>query len=151
MLILLLVIGIGLFIWGSCVNDDNWELDFRQGWGIAFIVISIIGAIILIPIAISSGPIADKKIEMYEEENKRIESRISETVEKYMNYEKDIVYKVSEDEDAFSLISLYPDLKSDQLVQTEIDTYISNNNKIKEIKCNKLYNPVYKFLLYFGH
>ena len=150
MFIVFFVIGLALFIWGCIVNDDDWDLDIRQGWGIAFMVISFIAMIVLIPCIISNGTIADNKIAMYEEENTRIESRISQTVEKYMNYEKDIMYKVSGD-DALSLISLYPDLKSDQLVQSEIDTYISNNNIIKKIKGEKLYLPLYKFLLYFGH
>ena len=92
-----------------------------------------------------------KKIAMYEEENQKIEEKISATVEKYMQYEKDIMYEVSPEDDSMALISLYPDLKSDQLIQSEIDTYIQNNNTIKELKSNMINVSIYKFLVYFGH
>ncbi len=92
-----------------------------------------------------------KKIAMYEEENQKIESKISATVEKYMQYEKDIMYEVSPEDDSMTLISLYPDLKSDQLIQSEIDTYIQNNITIKELKSGMINVSMYKFLVYFGH
>lgn len=92
-----------------------------------------------------------KKIAMYEEENQKIESKISTTVEKYMQYEKNIIYEVSPEDDTMVLVSLYPDLKSDQLIQSEIDTYIQNNNTIKELKASIINVSIYKFLVYFGH
>lgn len=92
-----------------------------------------------------------KKIAMYEEENQKIESKISTTVEKYMQYEKDVMYEVSPEDDSMVLVSLYPDLKSDQLIQSEIDTYIQNNNTIKELKSGMINVSLYKFLVYFGH
>ena len=88
---------------------------------------------------------------MYEEENQKIESKISATVEKYMQYEQNIIYDVSPEDDTMVLISLYPDLKADQLIQSEIDTYIQNNNIIKELKSNMINVSIYKFLVYFGH
>jgi hypothetical protein len=85
------------------------------------------------------------------EENQRIEEKISATVEKYMQYEQNIICDVSPEDDTMTLISLYPDLKSDQLIQSEIDTYIQNNNTIKELKSNMINVSIYKFLVYFGH
>lgn len=92
-----------------------------------------------------------KQIAMYEEENQRIEEKISATVEKYMQYEQNIIYDISSEDDTMALISLYPDLKSDQLIQSEIDTYIQNNNTIKELKASMINVSIYKFLVYFGH
>ena len=67
------------------------------------------------------------QIAMYEEENALIEEKVSNTVTKYMEYEKGIVIEVSPDDDAFTLVSLYPELGSDVLVSNEIEIYVSNN------------------------
>lgn len=90
------------------------------------------------------------QIAMYEEENTLIEEKVSNTVTKYMEYEKDIVIEVSPDDDAFTLVSLYPELGSDVLVSNEIEVYVNNNNKIKELKSEALNISNYKFWLYFG-
>ena len=95
--------------------------------------------------------VVPSKIAMYEEENARIESQISSTVQHYMEYEKDIIYKVSDDESAIELVSLYPELSSDTLVSKEIDAYTKNNEAIKELKNAELNKPIWKFLLFFGH
>ena len=91
-----------------------------------------------------------REIRMYEEENENVETKIANTVEKYMNYEKDIQIEVSPEDDAMSLVSLYPDLKADVLVQEEINVYIENNNKIKELKSELCNLGLYKFLVCFG-
>lgn len=90
------------------------------------------------------------QIAMYEEENALIEEKVSNTVTKYMEYEKGIVIEVSPDDDAFTLVSLYPELGSDVLVSNEIEIYVSNNNQIKELKSEALNIPNYRFWLYFG-
>ena len=51
---------------------------------------------------------------------------------------------------AVTLVALYPELKSDTLVQSQIEVYTENNNMIKflrdqQIKCN-----VSRWWLYFG-
>lgn len=93
----------------------------------------------------------DKMIQIYTEENEEVEKKLENAVQNYMQYEKDIMISVSPDTDTISLISLYPDLKSDKLVESEIETYISNNNKIKELRTDKTRKSTYKFLLFFGH
>ena len=90
-------------------------------------------------------------IQIYTEENEEVEKKLENAVQNYMQYEKDIMISVSPDTDTISLISLYPDLKSDKLVESEIETYISNNDKIKELRADKTYKSTYNFLLFFGH
>ena len=91
-----------------------------------------------------------EKIAMYEEENAKIEEKVSNTVNKYMEYEKNIVIEVGPDDDAFSLVSLYPELGADTLVSNEIEVYTSNNKKIKELKDQALNISNYRFWMYFG-
>ena len=91
------------------------------------------------------------QITMYEEENAKIEEKVSSTVAKYMEYEGNVIMEIAPGDDAMSLISLYPDLKSDQLIMSEINIYIENNDKIKELKEQQLNLRTYKWWLYFGH
>ena len=131
----------------NCYND----YDFVSGICGFLCVILLISDCVCGVNLFSKSYIIPKKIAMYEEENQKIESKINATVEKYMQYEKDIVYEVSPEDDSITLISLYPDLKSDQLIQSEIDTYIKNNNTIKELKTGMINVSIYRFLVYFGH
>lgn len=86
---------------------------------------------------------------MYEEENARIESQLAETVAQYQQYEKEIFTEVSP-ESSVQLVSMYPALKADTLVQKQIETYVANNNTIKELKAEKIYGKIYRWWLYFG-
>lgn len=95
------------------------------------------------------GNYIDVKIQMYTEENKVIETRIDSLVEKYMNYESD-TYKELKDDDAIALVSLYPELKADELVQKQIGVYMENNAKIKELKEEKINASISRWWLYFG-
>ena len=92
---------------------------------------------------------AEEKIAMYQEENSKIESQISELVEKYMDYESETLSEFKP-ESSITLVSLYPELKSDTLVQTQITTYTENNNIIKELKETLIDRSVYRWMLYFG-
>lgn len=146
MAILLFVIGVGLFIFFAvmgCLDDAGW---FAACMIAASIVIFGYNAYMIH----QCNYVIPAQIAMYEEENALIEEKVSNTVTKYMEYEKAIVIEVSPDDDAFTLISLYPELRSDTLVSNEIDVYVKNNEKIKELKSEALNISNYKFWIYFG-
>lgn len=90
-----------------------------------------------------------KKIVMYEEENTKIENQMALLAEKYMNYESETL-KEFKPEECISLISLYPELKSDALVQKQLDVYLNNNNQIKALKEDLIDIGTSKKFLYFG-
>lgn len=147
MAILIFVIGLALLIFFAC--DDCLE---ECGWFAGVLV--VVGIVIFGYNAYQIRQckyVIPTQITMYEEENVRIEEKVANTVTKYMEYEKDIFIEVSPDDDAFTLISLYPELRSDTLISKEIDVYISNNDKIKELKSEMLKISNYRFWLYFGH
>lgn len=146
MAILLFVIGVGLLIFFAvmdCLDDAGW---------LALLI--IISSLIMFGcnayMIHRCNYVIPAQIAMYEEENALIEEKVANTVTKYMEYEKAIVIEVSPDDDAFTLISLYPELKSDTLVSNEIDIYVKNNEKIKELKSEALNISNYKFWIYFG-
>ena len=98
---------------------------------------------------LADGITINRELEMYEEENGRIEQQLETTVSNYMQYEA-TTFKELKDTDVVSLVSLYPELQSDKLVQSQIDLYINNNQKIKELKEKQIAISKFKFYLYFG-
>ncbi len=100
-------------------------------------------------ITVGTGHTIDNKIAMYEEENESIEKSIDITVKSYMDYEAS-TYKEIKDKEAINLVALFPELKSDTLVQKQIEVYVENNDKIKELKEEKIDLSKAKWKLYFG-
>ena len=148
MLILGIVIGI-LIIIASVIADYEYDCGFF-GVSVGFVVIiaSLIGMFICFH-DIGQAKIIDKKITMYQEENKNIEEQINNLVKEYMEYEGSTLKEFSS-ESSITLITMYPDLKSDELVKAQIETYTKNNNKIKELKEDKLDYRLTKWWIYFG-
>jgi hypothetical protein len=92
---------------------------------------------ILIIMAFLWSPNIDEKIALYEEENIKIETQIAAVVNEYQEFEYSIITECKP-ESAMTLVTLYPDLKSDTLVTKQIETYIANNDKIKQLKEEKI-------------
>lgn len=152
MLLAILVLFIGLTILFLILDNKVYSCDYYDALSGISGAMSIVVAIIyfvLILLAMDDWNV-NKKIEMYQEENAIIEQQINDLVTNYMEYEQD-TFKDFKSESSITLVSLYPELKSDELVQAQIDTYIENNNKIKELKEAAIDLSVLKWWLYFGH
>ena len=122
---------------------------------ISAILFAIVAILLLCAICVSAATLGtagriDQKIEMYQEENSAIENRIDSAVENYMKYEAS-TYTDIKDKDAITLVSLFPELKADELVQQQLYVYVTNNQKIKELRETKIDLSLDKFLLYFGN
>ena len=152
MILVILAVAIILTVVGSIIFEKSYDFEFLGGCmttaGIVSLIISSIATIILL-FCVSDLVVIDQKIEMYEEENAKIESQLAETVAQYQQYEKEIFTEVSP-ESSVTLVSMYPDLKADTLVQKQIETYVANNNTIKELRTDKINGTVYRWWLYFG-
>lgn len=144
--ILLLALGIILYDKLEAGADEVGSV--FQVVGIVVIVISTIVSIVLL-ISVLKWVNIDKKIVIYEEENTKIEQQIAEVVKQYQEYETGIFTEVVP-ESSITLVSLYPELKSDTLVQSQIKVYVDNNKTIKELKSTALNASVYRWWLYFG-
>lgn len=154
MFILLLVIGIILAIgcyglYWKTQRDSTEGICYAVGAiGGCLAVVSILGVCIT-SIIVSKASVVDDKIAMYQDENTKIEQQIASVVEGYQKYETDI-FKSTKSESAITLVSLYPELKSDKLVQSQIEVYTANNKKIKALKEEKIEGDMYRWWLYFG-
>ncbi len=95
--------------------------------------------------------VIDEKIEILQQENAIIEQRVEETVKQYQDYETGILTDATQDvqSDIMVLVERYPELKSDTLVQQQIDLYINNNKEIKKLKLDKTNKYKYELWLFF--
>ena len=144
MIILVLIICIGLIIWGlfNCKDED-----FFIPVGILTLFICV--AFVFVVGGLVNGRTLDDKIAMYTEENIKIEEKIGTLVKEYMEYESNTYIEIK-NESVISLVSLYPELKADELVKKQINIHTDNNLNIKALKEQKINLSKYKFWLYFG-
>ena len=145
MWILLLIIGIGL----TCrIFMDNDTGEVFSGFGSLISVVALIGIIINIGILIN-GRTLDDKIAMYEQENAAIEQSVDVLVKDYYRHESD-TYSSLTPENAVLFASAYPELQSNELATKQLEIYVDNNNKIKELKEDQINLSRNRFWLYFG-
>lgn len=117
--------------------------------------VAIVAVIVYFCGDLASLSITDQKIKMYEQENNNIQYSISEIVENYKDYEvesqtKSLENIKTQNLDVGLVTQIYPDLKSNELVAKQIEVYSDNNNKIKQLKEEKLNKQIVKWWLYFG-
>lgn len=151
---ILLIFGICiLMIIGGCILDEKTGVDSDICFGISGIgmvvgFFALVG-LIIVGVNVKSLSVIDDRIVMYEEENARIEQQIADVVEQYQKYETDIFREVAP-ESAVTMVSLYPELKSDSLVQAQIEVYTENNKTIRDLRDKQIKDNIYRWWLYFG-
>lgn len=142
-----LLLCIGGYILYNETDCDDWAL-VLSGISAFFMCASLV-AILFLSGSVSKLSVIDDRIAMYQEENAKIETQITEVVKQYQEYETDIFAEVNPNS-AITLVSLYPELKSDSLVNSQIEVYVSNNQKIKELREEEIEGKVKRWWLYFG-
>jgi len=156
MLTLVIVVSILFIIISSIVRSKIYldeESEFALGtisiicYGI--IIIGVIANIILLT-NIASENVIDNKIIMYQEENTRIENEIDDIVNAYMLFENDTLKNLKVEGSTMTLATFYPELKSNELVQRQIEIHTDNNSKIKNLREKKIELGTKKWLVYFG-
>ena len=145
MFILLFVIAVALIVL-VVLNKD-----LADGFGILG---GLIGFIALIGIFVNIGFLVygrtlDDKIAMYEQENAAIEQSVDVLVKDYYRHESD-TYSSLTPENAVLFASAYPELQSNELATKQLEIYVENNNKIKELKEDQINLSRNRFWLYFG-
>ena len=151
MLIVLLAVFVALIVFSfHLYNRCNAEF-VSEAIGIISAIVSaiIIVVMVVLGIKISKAPIMDDKIALYEETNAEIDEQIADMVTQYKDYEAGTLADLKTDS-AITLVNLYPELKSDELVQSQMDVYISNKKQIMSLKEEKLSMKPRRWWLYFG-
>lgn len=151
MLIVLLVVFIALIGLGVVLYAKfDSEIGTALAGGAGIVGAIIVGiSLIIVGVEVSGGTIIDDKINLYETENNKIDEQVYSIVENYKGYEKD-TFKSIKNKNADTLISLYPELKTDALVKEQIKIYNSNRKEIIKLKQEKLEQKPLRWWLYFG-
>lgn len=116
-----------------CCGDGNEDGNMKELYAWIAIIAGVASIFLLVWVAaliitVGNGYTIDNKIAMYEKENASIEKNIDVTIRDYMDSE----------------------LKSDTLVQKQIEVYVTNNDKIRQLKEKKIDLANAKWKLYFG-
>lgn len=151
MIWVVLVICVLLCVGGVLVADrsDAWVVGYAVS-AIGFLVsIAAFVIAIIMSVELVESTVIDDKITMLCEENSRIETQLATIVEQYQSYETDVFQNVAPDS-AMTMVVLYPELKSDTLVQAQMEVYVANNEAIKELRLEKLHEQIYRWWLFFG-
>lgn len=77
----------------------------------------------------------DDKIDYLYEYNETIDKEIHEIVSSYMSHEERVF---SRDSNAIVLVERYPELKSNELVKSQMDIYLNNRSEIKELELDRI-------------
>lgn len=128
--------------------SKKYDIEWINVFTIIFIALAVLFCLLGIPGTIDSR-YTDQKIQMYQEENEKIEEDVSVIITQYMKHENE-TFNMSKIKSSTVLIQMYPELKSNELVSKQIDIYNENNKKIKKLKLEKIKNQKAKFYLYFG-
>ena len=149
---ILVILGISILL--MVIGDVLFNISCEEV-GAPIIVISTISLIasiiatIYFGVNVKGNDVIDDKIAMYQEENSKIEEQIAIVVSDYMEHESK-VFDSAKVSSPVILAQLYPELKSDELIKSQIDIYVANNEKIKDLKLKKINISVYRWWLYFG-
>ena len=153
MILVIFGIGLAILIAGLILTYksiyEEWLYYTLNGVGGVICSISLI-VIICLSVFVSEGKVIDQKITLYEEENIKIEQQVATVVESYMAHEQETFDKIAIDGDPTFAITIFPELKSNELVNSQIQLYQANNSKIKELKAQKIGIELGKWWLYFG-
>lgn len=155
---ILVILGVCLFIAAAgfiTIVVSSYDNDLAEMAGAGGIVVGGIGSIISIiviiclSVAVSKSGVIDERIAMYAEENTNIEQQIAMIVNEYKQYESDTLTDLKP-ESMILLTTIYPELKTNELVNSQLAIHIENHEKIKRLKEEKICADVYRWWLYFG-
>ena len=121
--------------------------------GIVFYVLSAIFlAITLIVLACYNDTKAscDKKIAVLEEKNEQVLKQIEPIVDRYLLYESETLEKVKVNNENIIALSMYPELKGNKFLKSQIDIVVKNQNEITKLKLSKAELNAYKLWIFMG-
>jgi uncharacterized membrane protein len=145
--VLLLIVGIILYyrFYRYKCGGVFYAMNYITG----IVSVIMLTVVIVLFSGVVSGSGISEKIKLYQNENEEIENTIYTMVKEYMEYEK-TTYKEFNKEQAMSYVSLYPDLKSNELVAKQVEIYTANKKKLNELKEQQIDQEIVKWWLYFG-
>ena len=121
-----------------------------MSWVLGLVALTFIINIWSLSIEVATESTIDSKIAMYQEENANIERDIDKIVREYLEHEHNTFADLKTEESSITLVTLFPELKADTLVQQQLEIYVANNASIKQLREEKINMAKTKWILYFG-
>lgn len=131
--------------------DDDWyEESYVLFGGLSLAIFIVIFAVLIgLTIKVQDLDLIEEKIALKENRNAEIEDKVVLLVDKYMNYES-TTFKELKPSEIMVAVELYPELKSDAMIQEEIKLYRDNIAEITSLKEQKINGKIMRWWLYFG-
>lgn len=148
LLILIIIIGVIIFCEYKYRQESYSCWDIHRLITLPLLTVDAVATLVLLTLLIECR-VVDGKIELYQNQNKEIEQKIEITVKQYMDFETNTYGELKSDS-YINLVNLYPELKSDKLVQQQIELYTENNETITLLREQKINKTIYKWWIYFG-
>lgn len=121
------------------------------GIGAPLVLIWFIAILIVVGRYNAIRSTALNKINVYQEQNEVCLAQLEPLVNRYVTFEKDVITNVAPSSEKLLLLnSAYPELKSDQFVQTQITTVLDNQAKIRDYKLSLASLDSYKLWIFMG-
>ena len=98
----------------------------------------------------STKSTADSQIKVYEEQNDIIITQIEPLVKEYLKYEKETYSALKADPNTLIAMSMYPELKGNEFVQSQVKIIIENQKKITDLKLDRAKLNAYKLWIFMG-
>lgn len=92
----------------------------------------------------------DKQILVLEEKNEIVLKQIEPLIEKYLSYENETLSKFKVDVNNLVALSMFPELKGNEFIKSQIDIVIKNQDEITKLKLSKAKLNAYKLWLFMG-
>lgn len=148
MIYILFIIFAILLIVCIALSDDYSECP--QFFG-AICIAAILGTIIAWLITIGSyntiKTTNEAHLRILEEQNEIVISQIEPLVEKALEYESS-TYKELTPEEIIACGNMYPELKANEFIQTQIQIILKNQEEIKKLKIEKIKLNTFSFWLW---
>lgn len=144
---MLFILTIILLIIGFITFDS--DKDVGSGF---FIFSSIFLVITLIVLAFynETKTCCDKKIAVLEERNEVVLKQVEPIINRYLLYESKTLEKVKVSSENIIALSMYPELKSDEFLKSQIDIVVKNQDEITKLKLSKAELNLYKLWIFMG-
>ena len=92
----------------------------------------------------------DKKITVLEERNEIVLKQIEPIVDRYLLYESETLEKVKVNSENIIALSMYPELKGNEFLKSQIDIVVKNQDEITKLKLSKAELNAYKLWIFMG-
>lgn len=92
----------------------------------------------------------DRKITILEEKNEQVLKQIEPIINKYLTYEGEALEKVKVNSENIVALSMYPELKGNEFLKSQIDIVVKNQGEITKLKLSKAELNAYKLWIFMG-